>query len=481
MTQERKKAPELPAGLKWFNTYEPVRLTEQRGKVVLLDFWTYSCLNCMHTQPDLRHLEEKYGDKLVVIGIHSPKFPNERISANVQKAINRDHIRHPVVSDPSFKTWKQYGIRVWPSMIFIDPDGFVIGVLSGEGRRKQLDKLVEQFLRKASLAYNMPGEPLRLESKPEVISFLHFPGKILATENNLYISDSGHNRIIVTNHHGRVNRVYGNNSPGLLDGFTESAAFNHPHGVVKVEDHLYVADTGNHAIRRINLINGEVQTIAGTGKQGRFEAMSYTDPLTANLNSPWDLAYDGSSLYIAMAGQNQIWRLHLTSNVLERFAGSGRKEITDGVARKSALAQPSGLTQGGNALFVADAETSAIRIIRLPDGKVSTLVGEGLFEFGDRDGIGKEVRLQHPMDVAYCQTDKMVYIADTFNNKIKLLDIKSRTVTSLECEGLNEPSGISIQGNNLWITNTNEHSIGRLDLASGLYEKLEIHEPTLEF
>ncbi len=293
--------------------------------------------------------------------------------------------------------------------------------------------------------------------------------------------DSGHNRIIVTNHHGRVTRVYGNNSPGLLDGFTESAAFNHPHGVVKVKDHLYVADTGNHAIRRINLINGEVQTIAGTGKQGRFEAMSYTDPLTANLNSPWDLAFDGSTLYIAMAGQNQIWRLHLTNNVLERFAGSGRKALTDGKAIKSALAQPSGLTQGGNELFVADAETSAIRIIRLPDGKVTTLVGEGLFEFGDRDGTGKEVRLQHPMDVAYCQTDKMVYIADTFNHKIKLLDIQSRTVSSLECKGLIEPSGISVQGNSLWIANTNAHSVGRLDLASGLYEKLDIHEPTLEF
>jgi len=481
MTQERIKAPELTAGLEWFNTYEPVCMSEQRGKVVLLDFWTYSCLSSMHTQPDLRYLEEKYGDKLLVIGIHSPKFPNERISENVQKAINRDHIRHPVVSDPSFKTWKQYGIRVWPTLIFIDPDGFVIGALSGEGRRDQLDKLIEQFLRKASLSYNMPGEPVRLEARPEAKSYLHFPGKILASERNLYISDSGHNRIIVANHHGRVSRVYGNNSPGLLDGFTESAAFNHPHGMVKVKDHLYVADTGNHAIRRISLINGEVQTIAGTGKHGHLKDKPFADPLAVNLNSPWDLDYDGTCLYIAMAGQNQIWRLHLTNNVLECFVGSSQKALTDGMTKRSAFAQPSGLALGGNALFVADAETSAIRIIRLPDGKVSTLIGEGLFKFGDQDGTAKEVRLQHPLDVAYSPSDKMLYIADTFNHKIKIMNIQSRAVNSLECEGLNEPSGISVQSNSLWIANTNAHSVGRLDLASGLYEKLEINEPILEF
>ncbi|HED15857.1 MAG TPA: redoxin domain-containing protein [Gammaproteobacteria bacterium] len=481
MSKERIKAPELAAGLEWFNTFEPVSMERQRGKVVLLDFWTYSCLSSMHTQPDLRYLEDKYSDKLLVIGIHSPKFPNERISENVQKAINREHIRHPVVSDPSFKTWKQYGIRVWPTLIFIDPDGFVIGALSGEGRRGQLEKLIGQFLRKASLSYNMPAESVRLESKPEVKSYLHFPGKIVASEHNLYISDSGHNRIVVTNHYGRVSRVYGNNSPGLLDGFTESAAFNHPHGMVKVKDYLYVADTGNHAIRRISLISGEVQTIAGTGQQGRIEDKPYADPLAVSLNSPWDLAYDGTCLYIAMAGQNQVWRLHLTSNMLECFVGSGQKGLTDGSAKKSALAQPSGLALGGNALFVAEAETSAIRIIRLPDGKTNTLVGEGLFEFGDQDGSGKEVRLQHPMDVAYSPSDKIIYIADTFNHKIKIMYIQSRTVSSLECKGLNEPSGIAVQGNSLWIANTNEHSIGRLDLASGLYGKLEINEPILEF
>lgn len=481
MSQERVQAPELAEGLEWFNTYEPLRLSEQRGRVVLLDFWTYSSINCMHNQPDLRYLEEKYGDKLVVIGVHSPKFPNERVPANVQKAINREHIRHPVVNDPSFKTWKQYGVRAWPSLIFIDPEGYVVGVLTGEGRREQLDGLIEQALRKATRDANIPGEPLRPESKPEQKTYLHFPGKIQATEGQLYISDSGHNRVIVTNHHGRVDWVFGTNSPGLLDGFTDSAAFNNPHGMIKIKDYLYIADTGNHAIRRINLRNREVETIAGTGKQGRYEAMSYSDPLKANLNSPRDLAFDGKCLYIAMAGQHQIWRLNLTSNLLERFIGTGKEDITDGIATKSAMAQPSGLSLGGNALFVADADTSAIRMIRLPDGRITTLVGEGLFEFGDQDGTGKDVRLQHPMDVAFSEADNMVYIADTYNHKIKLLNIQSRTVTSIECEGLYEPTGISIQGNNLWIANSNAHSIGRLDLASGLYENLDIHEPTLDF
>ncbi len=478
MSQERIKAPELADGLEWFNVIEPVRIADQRGRVVLLDFWTYSSINCMHTHHDLRHLEDKFGDRLLVISIHSPKFPHERVPANLQKAINRYPVRHPVVNDPSFKTWKQYNIRAWPSLIFIDPDGYIVGLLAGEGRRDQLEKLIEKALRKAAEDMVTPDRPLALERKPEPNnSSLYFPGKILATENSIYISDSGHNRIVVINHHGRINRVFGMNSAGMLDGFTDSAAFNHPNGMVKVKDALYVADTGNHAIRRINLVNGEVETIAGNGKQGRYESMRYNDARTASLNSPWDLAYDKGYLYISMAGQHQIWRLHLSNNVLERFVGTGREDLTDGVASNSALAQPSGLALGGNALFVSDAETSAVRIVRIPDGKINTLVGEGLFEFGDRDGTGKEVRLQYPLDVEFSEADNIVYIADSFNNKIKLLDITTKAVHSLEFDGLYEPSGISLHKNFLWIANTNNHCIGRLDLQSGLYETLELNEP----
>ncbi len=474
-TGARVRAPELPATLEWLNTDGPLRLAEQRGRVVLLDFWTYCCINCLHVLSDLRYLEDKYGDELLVIGIHSPKFPNERISDQVRLAIERHHIRHPVANDPTLSLWRQYTVRAWPSLIFIDTEGYAVGVLRGEGRRRQLDELIAKHLQKG-VAGSERGAPVSVRLRKGGNRTLAFPGNVLAVEGRIYIADSGHNRIIEARRDGGIVRTFGSKSPGFLDGSGDQASMCEPQGMALVDGKLYVADTGNHAIRRIDLRHGEVQTVAGTGRQGRREGDFYRDPLQAPLNSPWGLAFHDGDLYIAMAGQHQLWKLDLAANTMQRFAGSGREDLVDGPAADAALAQPSGIAAGDYRLYVADAETSAVRSVRLPDGRVSTLVGQGLFEFGDRDGRPLDVRLQHPLDVAYDPARRALWICDTFNHKIKMLKLEHEEVSSVIMHSMNEPGGISLWRDELWIADTNHHVIRCLDVRSGVCTPLELYD-----
>ncbi len=473
----RIRAPELPDNLEWFNTEEPLTLASQRGKVVLLDFWTYCCINCMHVLPDLRYLENKYPDTLTVIGIHSPKFENERVGEQLQKAINRHHIRHPVANDTRFQLWRAYGIKAWPSLIFIDPEGYVVGILRGEGRRQQIDELISKHLDAAEQKGVLAPSPMPSVPRSEPDTTLSFPGKVLATRKSLYIADSGRNRILETYHDGRIRRIFGSGTAGMLDGNETAAMFNNPQGMTLAGDFLYVADTDNHAIRRIHLKSGDVMTLAGDGKQGRYVADSFKEPLDAQLNSPWDLTYHESDLYIAMAGQHQIWRMNLNHLAIERCAGSGREDIVDGPAQSACFAQPSGITALDNTLYVADAETSSIRALQISQSTVSTLVGKGLFDFGDRDGVGREARLQHPLGIAVDPERNALWVADTFNSKIKRIDLQTSEVSKFKFGlQLDEPGGLSLFRDKLFIANTNAHQIVMLDLSSRMAQVVDVRE-----
>lgn len=475
MSESRIRAPELPDTLEWVNCDAPVRIADQRGKVVLLDFWTYCCINCQHILPDLHYLEQKYPDALTVIGLHSPKFPNEKVTANVVKAVNRHHIRHPVANDPTRTVWRQYGVRAWPTIIFIDPEGYVVGALPGEGRRRQLDQLIREHLDAAAKRGLRGNGAVAVRPRPEARGPLSFPGKIHAAGGRVYVSDTGHNRVLELRADGSVVRIFGSGSLGLVDGALEEASFNEPQGLVRADEYLYVADTGNHAVRRIDLLRGEVQTVAGTGEQGRYSGERFTDPLKAALNSPWDLAYDDGRLYIAMAGQHQIWCFDLKRNVVEVVAGSGREDLVDGPLRLAALAQPSGLACAGGHLYVADAEASAVRMIDLDRNRVDALVGIGLFEFGDADGVGLDAKLQHPLGVAVDADRGRLWIADTFNHKLKRLDLGTREVRSVDIGiPLAEPGGIDLDGDALWVANTNAHTVVRVDTAGGKAEVVDV-------
>jgi len=486
-TSSEKKvvsAPELNGGTGWLNTDRPIYIKDLKGKVVLLDFWTYCCINCMHVIPDLKKLEAKYPNELAVIGVHSAKFTNEKDSDNIRQAILRYGIQHPVVNDSEFRIWRSYGVRSWPTMVLINPDGYVAGAVSGEGNYEILDKVISAIITEYDKQGKIDRTPIKLalEKSKEPDRLLSFPGKVITNDKSLFISDSDNNRIVITDLNGNVNGVIGNGKEGTQDGAFDQASFDKPQGMSLNGDLLYIADTENHLIRLADLKNKTVKTIAGTGQEGRSE--SGGKALETPLNSPWDLILIGDKLYIAMAGPHQIWVMDLKSDNIKPYAGSGREGRVDGKLMESALAQPSGITTDGKRLYIADSEVSSIRSVDLDEkGNVETVVGLDLFEFGDVDGKGNEVRLQHPLGVLY--HDGKLYVADTYNHKIKVIDPQDKTSKTLFGSGspgrtdgpspsFYEPSGLAISGNKLYIADTNNHAIRVADLSTKVVSTLTI-------
>jgi DNA-binding beta-propeller fold protein YncE len=444
----------------------------------------------MHIFPQLRKVERKYPNEVVVIGVHSPKFPAERETENLRAAIMRYGIEHPVVNDRDFRVWQAYAGRAWPTIYFIDPAGKVIGRHEGEISFQQLDHVVAdmiaEFERKGLLTHQ--PLPTRLEKTLERESPLLFPGKVLADSQSqrLFIADSGHNLLIVTGFDGVIRESIGCGQPGFRDGDFATARFQAPQGMAIGDDVLYLADLENHAIRRIDFTTREVTTLAGTGEQApHFHRGGPARGLP--LNSPWDVALRDDTLYIAMAGFHQIWTLDLVAGIICPFAGTGHEGLEDGSREVAWFAQPSGLAMGPNELYVADAETSSIREVDLgTSGQVRTIVGVGLFEFGDIDGTGDVVRLQHPLGVAW--DEGVLLVADSYNNKVKRIDPRTRTSITFAGNGqpgdqdglgplarFREPSGVSIASGRLYVADTNNNLIRVVDLLNGAVGTLQLH------
>jgi DNA-binding beta-propeller fold protein YncE len=473
-------APDFPAGMEWLNTSHPFSLNDFRGKVVLLDFWTYCCINCMHIIPDLKKLEAKYPKELVVVGVHSAKFQNEKDTENIREAIKRYEIGHPVVNDRDFQIWRSYSIHSWPSLMLINPNGRIIGRHSGEGIYDLFDEVIGETIRHFDAKGEIKREPIRfdLEKSFQAPSLLSYPGKVAADpkSSRLVVSDSNHNRIIVSDFSGLILEVVGDGTPGLKDGDFSEARFFRPQGVFLDSGAglIYVADTENHAIRTIDLKRRTVKTLVGTGEQGR---RGETDG-KQRLNSPWDIVLVNGNLYVAMAGPHQLWRLDPSAGLAAVFAGSGRENLTDGPLTAAALAQPSGITSDGKSLYFADSEVSSVRAASLDlNGGVKTLIGKGLFDFGDVDGDYPDARLQHPLGVLYA--DGILYVADTYNHKIKKLDPNTRHLTSFLGTGkrgytdgpgataqFNEPSGLALADGKLFIADANNHLVRVCDLTN---------------
>ncbi|HYV34524.1 MAG TPA: thioredoxin-like domain-containing protein, partial [Gemmataceae bacterium] len=465
------KAPELDGGTAWLNSAGPIKLADLKGRIVLLDFWTLCCINCIHTLPDLAKLEAKYPGILVVIGVHTPKFPNEKETESIRKAILRYEIAHPVINDAEGIIWRRYGCEGWPTLVLIDPEGNIYKAGSGEGLYDALDKEIGKLAKIYKDKKMLEEKPLRFELArftESGASPLFFPGKVLADEKNnrLFIADSTHHRIVITDLAGKKIAIAGNGNAGFKDGSFDDAEFSDPQGMALADDILYVADRRNHTIRGLDLKKSTVKTIAGTGEQNRWARAEGGPALKTGLNSPWDLLLHNNKLFIAMAGHHQIWTLDLAKNRVDPYAGSGREDIHDDDLMRSHFAQPSGLATDGKTLWVADSETSAIRAMPLAgEGDVTTVVGAGLFEFGDVEGEGGKVRLQHALGVAY--KDGKLYVADTYNSKIKIIDPATKTCKTfagerggwLSASTFSEPGGLSFAGNKLYVADTNGHRI----------------------
>lgn len=462
-------APEFPRGLDWINTGgEALQLADLRGKVVLLDFWTYGCINCFHVIPDLKRLEEKYGHALVVVGVHSAKFESEGDTRRIRAIAQRYERDEPIVNDREFDIWRAYGARAWPTLTLIDPAGNLVGQVAGEGHYELLDEAIGRLI--AEFEGRIDRAPLGFESALADMedTFLRFPGKILADEKSrrLFVADSNHHRIVIADFDGKVQAIIGKGEAGLEDGGYANAQFHQPQGLALHDNTLYVADTLNSAIRRVDLKRQSVETVAGTGEQVYMQRDAY-DAEDTPLNSPWDVLWHDGKLYIAMAGQHQLWTYDPEQERLEVFSGTRREALTDGPRLKAALNQPSGLATDGERLYFADSEASAIRYVDFKTGEVETIVGTGLFDFGDVDGRGDEVRLQHPLGVVH--VDGKLYVADTYNDKIKVVAPEKRTAETLVGgEGkLFEPGGLSYADGRLWIADTNHHAIKVYDLETG--------------
>ncbi|MEH2188728.1 MAG: thioredoxin-like domain-containing protein [Nostoc sp.] len=477
----RVRAPELPQNYFWLNTDKPLSLKELKGRVVILDFWTYCCINCLHILPNLKYLEQKYKDSLTIIGVHSAKFKNEKETENIRQAILRYDIEHSVVVDKGFRIWEEYAVRAWPTLIIIDPEGYVIGQISGEGNRDTLDeliqKLIQQHQEKDTINFQEISLTLEKQRQP-LLTPLAFPGKVLATPMGLFIADSGHHRLVVSSFDGEILHLIGTGKSGLTDGSFSEAQFFAPQGMAFDAENqiLYVADTENHSLRRVDLKRQIVETIAGIGEQSRNIHPHGGAGLETALNSPWDLVKVGNILFIAMAGPHQIWQMDLETGIIKTYAGTGAEACIDGSLTESAFAQPSGITHNGQELYIADSEVSSIRGVGIVEPyQVRTVCGSGgLFGFGDVDGQGEDVRLQHCLGVEYAQN--FLWVADTYNHKIKLVSPSGNCQTVLgdssaglqDGQGKNtrffEPSGLSATDSYLYIADTNNHVIRCVDL-----------------
>ena len=436
LPKQRVRAPEFPKDFAWVNTDRPLYIRDQlKGNVVVLDFWTYCCINCMHVLPDLESIEQKYaGQPVVIIGVHSAKFDNEGDKQNIETACQRYNITHPVIVDERHKIWSDYGVNAWPTLMIIDPEGRVVGSLSGEGNRAALDAVVYSLLQEGKEKGTLASAPPEFERSGRVpsASGLAFPGKVVAdpTGKWVFISDSDHDRVIVATTDGQVAAIAGSGQKGTADGDFKTAQFDNPQGLAydAVKNLLYVADTDNHLIRRLDLSAKTVKTIAGTGQQV-YDRTGGGIGTSQGLNSPWDVALDGDNLYIAMAGEHQIWVLDLNTLAAKAWAGSGNEDIDDGMGANASLAQTSGLAIKNGWLYFADSEVSAVRRANLKTREVQTLIGHGLFDFGDREGRLSDALLQHPLGVAIYGDD--ILVADTYNHKIKRINETEKLITTL--------------------------------------------------
>ncbi len=500
----RVRASEL-VGRGWLNTGgRDVTLADLRGKVVVLDFWTFCCVNCLHVLDEMRELEAEFSDVLVVIGVHSPKFVHEADPVALAAAVERYEVHHPVLDDPQLHTWQAYAARAWPTLVVIDPEGYVVAQMAGEGHRHNLEVLVRELVAEhdaKGTLHRGSGPYVPPQATPGT---LRFPAKAVALPNgHLLVADAGHHSLAELEADGEtlVRRI-GAGERGLVDGGPDEARFSEPNGLCLVPDELrpwlgydvLVADTVNHALRGVRLDDGTVTTVAGTGEQlmvgasdnvsaelGGGTGAGFAGPARAvRLSSPWDVAWsqEWGAFVVAMAGNHTLWAFDDKEGSIAHVGGTMNEGLLDGPLPEAWFAQPSGLAVGPDRrIWLADSETSALRVVTpthatIGDGTVRTVVGEGLFDFGHRDGRADEARLQHPLGVAVLP-DGSVVVADTYNGAVRRY-VPSRTddepgeVTTI-ATGLAEPSGLVVLGEGadavLLVVESAAHRVTRVALT----------------
>jgi thiol-disulfide isomerase/thioredoxin len=456
---DRPRPPGFGGATAWLNVDHALTLDELKGRVVVVDFWTSCCINCLHTLPTLAAVEETFAsDPVVVVGVHSPKFDAETERERLRAAVQEYGITHPVAIDGSMSVWNGWRISSWPSVLVLDTSGRVAWAGAGEPNKDELiatirAQLAEGEKNRSLVRTKVAGlHPEKLDAGP-----LAFPGKVIAlADGGLAISDTAHHRVVLTDAGGKTTNVIGSGLAGKTDGSFAEASFRKPQGLAELGSVLYVADTENHELRAIDRRAGTVTTVAGTGELGQGSLKEPSAARATALRSPWDLAAVKGTLYVALAGSHQIGAFDPASKTIRPIAGDGQERRLDGKGLSASFAQPSGLASDGARLFVADSETSSVRSIDLATLEVKTIVGKDLFVFGDVDGDAETTRLQHPIGIAF--GGGALFVADTYNSKIKRIDARSgQTKTVLggkDRKDLFEPAGLTVRGNELVVADT---------------------------
>jgi hypothetical protein len=474
MPQDAAAAPDLMPSLQWLNA-EPQALASHRGRVLALVFWNASSAYCHNLIDELARLQARFPLGLSMIGIHQPKFDSELDGRLVLKAANRLGVPFPVANDRAWATWQHYGIQSWPSVALIDTRGRLRQVVAGDHQGAALDAAIAALIDEVGGAV-MAANPVR-RSGAEPRLPLAFPSGLAVGENHLYVADTGHHRVLECTHSGRVLREFGTGHGDLVDGPPEDAAFRNPRGLCLVREALYVADTGNHALRRIRLLDGAVETVLGNGRPGQVREGANEAAAQLPLNQPWDVTGTQDRLFIAMAGSNQIWEYDLGQARLKLLAGSGELGILDGPSRNAMFAHPAGLAQVQQTLYVADSATSSIRAIQVAQGQVQTLVGQGLYDFGEQDGQRRDARMQLPLALALDPSSPVLWVADSYNGSLRRLRLGGGEMSTHDLpQPLDQPAALAAGAGSLWIANTGAHEVLRYDLGSGKLGRLPIGE-----
>jgi len=439
----RVRAPEL-RGRGWLNTGGSAHsISELRGRFVLLDFWTFCCVNCLHVIDELRPVEEKYADELVVVGVHSPKFVHEADPDALAAAVERYGVHHPVLDDPELITWQAYTARAWPTLVLVDPEGYVVAQYAGEGHAHAIDRLLEELVEEHRAKGTLqPGDSPYVAPEVEPTT-LRFPADAAPLDDgHVLVADAGHDRVVELDADGDVVREFG--------GFRE------PNGLCVVDTTAYVADTAHHQLRAIDLESGEATVLAGTGEQWM------QGDSTERLSSPWAVAWWDERVWIAMAGIHQLWTYDPDTGAVEVAGGTTNEGLLDGPLAEAWFAQTSGLAADGERLWLVDSETSSLRWVE--DGEVHTAIGEGLFDFGFRDGPAGQALLQHPLGVCVLP-DRSVVVTDTYNGAIRRYEPETGEVTTL-ASGLAEPSAAFRDDRHLVVVESTAHRLTRVPLGA---------------
>ncbi|MEN1942698.1 thioredoxin-like domain-containing protein [Luteimonas sp. MJ293] len=460
-------APEFPDSIEWLNLAGPLRMSQLRGKVCALAFVNAGSAWSIQRLKDLVTLLGRHREGLNVVAVHVPRFEHERDGRRVARRLRRHGFEFPLGHDPDWTLWQHYDVQAWPTVVLIDGSGLVCGRVVGDGPLRELDAQVADLVR-ARVPQSINPEPIELRRGGEPSLPLRFPMGLALAGNYLYVADSAHHRVLECDQSGRILRQFGSGGVGFIDGPMELAAFNHPQGIAVERDLLYVADAGNHAVRRVQLRTGDIDTVFGAGRPGTPADGTVANPRGIVMDRPTGVALAAGSLYVCTSGDNRVWAYGLGDHSLRSLAGSGRLEVTDGAGAEAAFAEPAALAAVQQTVYVCDAAGSAVRSVNARSGQVQTMIGRSAWEFGSQDGRRSEVLLQQPQAIALDPDSPRLWIADSGNDLLRCLRLGGGEVSTFALpRPLHGPAGLAVGSGVIWIADTDAHAVLRLDTSTG--------------